>query len=89
MGKVSDEDFRGMAGRLRVRATGLMRQLDAGAGEEARLERRLRVRHDGLDDERAGVGAQRRPHVGDRPATHRAVRADGLELARAADLELA
>ena len=32
MGKVSDSDFQEMSGRLRARASRLMRQLDAGAG---------------------------------------------------------
>jgi hypothetical protein len=39
MGKLSDEDFREMAGRLRARAAGLIRQLDAGAGYREQIER--------------------------------------------------
>lgn len=39
MGKVSEEDWKEMSGRLRVRATGLMRQLDAGAGYREQIER--------------------------------------------------
>src|SRR5262245_55441084 len=38
MGKLSEEDFKEMAGRLRVRAAGLIRQLDAGAGYRTRIE---------------------------------------------------
>jgi hypothetical protein len=39
MGKLSDEDFREMSGRLRARAAGLIRQLDAGAGYREQIER--------------------------------------------------
>jgi hypothetical protein len=41
MGKLSDEDFREMAGRLRARAAGLIRHLDAGAGYREQIERDL------------------------------------------------
>jgi hypothetical protein len=41
MGKLSDDDFKEMAGRLRVRAARLIRQLDAGAGYRAQIERDL------------------------------------------------
>jgi hypothetical protein len=41
MGKLSEEDFREMAGRLRARAASLIRQLDAGAGYRAQIERDL------------------------------------------------
>src|SRR5262245_10169644 len=41
MGKLSEEDFKEMAGRLRVRAAGLIRQLDAGAGYRGQIERDL------------------------------------------------
>ena len=41
MGKVASEDFRDMEGRLRARATRLMRQLDAGAGYRERIEQDL------------------------------------------------
>ena len=44
MGKVSDEDFREMSGRLRARAARLIRQLDAGAGYRERIERDLAKR---------------------------------------------
>ena len=43
MGKLSDADWQEMSGRLRVRATGLMRQLDAG-GYRAQVEQDLRRR---------------------------------------------
>jgi hypothetical protein len=41
MGKLSDDDFKEMAGRLRARAARLMRQLDAGAGYREQIERDL------------------------------------------------
>jgi hypothetical protein len=45
MGKISDADFNEMAGRLRARAAGLLRQLDAdGTGYRALIERELATR---------------------------------------------
>jgi hypothetical protein len=44
MGKVSEDDFREMSGRLRSRAARLMRQLDAGAGYRERIEKDLAKR---------------------------------------------
>jgi hypothetical protein len=44
MGKLSEDDFSEMAGRLRARAAGLIRQLDAGAGYRAQVERDLAKR---------------------------------------------
>ena len=44
MGKLSEEDFREMGGRLRARAARLMRQLDAGAGYREKIERDLSKR---------------------------------------------
>lgn len=44
MGKLSDADWREMSGRLRARAARLMRQLDAGAGYRAEIERELAAR---------------------------------------------
>src|SRR4029079_5079899 len=41
MGKLSDADWQEMSGRLRARAAGLMKQLDAGAGYRAQIERDL------------------------------------------------
>jgi hypothetical protein len=41
MGKLSEEDFREMAGRLRARAARLIRQLDAGGGYREQIERDL------------------------------------------------
>ena len=39
MGKLSEEDWKDMSGRLRARATRLMRQLDAGAEYRDQIER--------------------------------------------------
>jgi len=44
MGKVSEDDFRDMSGRLRARAGRLMRQLDASAGYRESIERDLAKR---------------------------------------------
>jgi len=44
MGKISGEDFREMSTRLRARATRLMKQLDAGGGYRAQVERDLAKR---------------------------------------------
>jgi hypothetical protein len=41
MGRLSDEDFAEMAGRLRARAAGLIRQLDAGASYRDQIEKDL------------------------------------------------
>jgi parvulin-like peptidyl-prolyl isomerase len=44
MGKVSDQDFAEMTGRLRARAVRIMKQLDAGAGYRMQIERDLAKR---------------------------------------------
>jgi hypothetical protein len=44
MGKMSEEDFKEMSGRLRARAGRLIRALDAGAGYRDRIERDLAKR---------------------------------------------
>ena len=44
MGKLSEEDFCEMSGRLRARAAGLMRRLDTGAGYREQVERDLMKR---------------------------------------------
>ena len=44
MGKLSDGDFLEMSGRLRFRATRLIRQLDAGTGHRSRIESDLAKR---------------------------------------------
>jgi hypothetical protein len=44
MGKVSEEDFSEMAGKLRARATRLMKQLDASEGYRSIIERDLSKR---------------------------------------------
>jgi hypothetical protein len=41
MGKLSDADWQEMSGRLRARASRLIRQLDAGAGYRERIEQDL------------------------------------------------
>src|SRR5206468_5378968 len=44
MGKVSENDWRDMSGRLRARAARLMRQLDAGTGYREQIERDIASR---------------------------------------------
>ena len=44
MGRLSDEDWREMSGRLRTRAARLIRQLDAGSGYREQIERDLAKR---------------------------------------------
>src|SRR5262252_5585713 len=51
MGKLSDTDFQEMSSRLRARAAGLIRQLDAGAGYRAQIEQDLAKRLGESNDE--------------------------------------
>jgi hypothetical protein len=51
MGKVSEEDFHEMTGRLRGRAGRIMRQIDAGSGYRTAIERDLAKR---LTEKRPG-----------------------------------
>jgi len=44
MGKVSDKDFAEMSARLRARAAGLMRQLDAGSAYRDQIEKEIAKR---------------------------------------------
>jgi len=44
MGKMSEKDFSEMSARLRARATGLMRQIDAGAGYRQQIEKEIERR---------------------------------------------
>jgi hypothetical protein len=65
MGKVSEADFLEMAGRLRARASRLIKQLDAGSGYRARIERDLEER---LSEHVPGV-SDSRPLARPRTAT--------------------
>lgn len=58
MGKLSDEDFREMGGRLRTRAARLIRQLDAGVSYRAQIEADLAKR---LGTDSLGRGAAAEP----------------------------
>ena len=54
MGKLAEADFNEMAGRLKVRASRLIKQLDAGSGYREQIERDLAKRlGDKLERERA------------------------------------
>jgi len=64
MGRLSDEDFAEMAGRLRARAARLIRQLDAGGAYREQIERDLAKKLDTLKDAKVtkdtkGATAQR------------------------------
>ena len=63
MGKLSDDDWREMSGRLRARAARLMRQLDAGAGYRDRIERDLARRMGDKAGPQAAPGPQDPTHV--------------------------
>jgi hypothetical protein len=52
MGKLAESDFQEMSTRLRLRAAGLMRQLDAGSGYREQIERDLAKR---LKDDRGAA----------------------------------
>jgi hypothetical protein len=54
MGKLSEQDWAEMSGRLRARAVRLMRQLDAGAGYRDQIERDLAERL-GRNQDRSSV----------------------------------
>jgi len=65
MGKVSEKDFAEMDARLRSRAAGLMRQLDAGTGYREDIQREI--------DKRIGPRATPPPAKASSPATTTAV----------------
>jgi hypothetical protein len=51
MGRLSDEDWTEMSGRLRLRAARLIRQLDAGVGYRQQIERELQKRIEAKKDD--------------------------------------
>ena len=57
MGRLSDEDWNEMSGRLRSRAGRLMRQLDAGAGLRDQIEKDLAKRIGEKPEPRAAPSA--------------------------------
>lgn len=75
MGKLSRRDFDEMSGRLRARAIGLMRQLDAGDGYKTTIEQEL--------VQRLGASGRR---VVESSAAARAPASDAPEVRRAAPL---
>lgn len=85
MGKISEKDFVEMDARLRVRAIGLLRQLDAGSGYrqdiEREVERRLREPAAALDGERAPehVHTAADPEIEEGPSAERTADAPTLE----------
>jgi hypothetical protein len=67
MGKLSEADWHEMSSRLRTRAAGLMRQLDAGSGYRAQIERDLAARLKGSRHE-SGSGGAREGNINSRSA---------------------
>ncbi len=64
MGKMSKADFDEMGGRLRRRAVGLIRQLDAGGGYREQIQKEVAQRLEGGDkpsglSERPGAGGEK------------------------------
>ena len=55
MGKLSEDDFKEMAGRLRTRAARLIRQLDAGAGYRQQIEKDLEKKLSGYTKDTKGT----------------------------------
>lgn len=63
MGKVSEGDFLEMSGRLRARASRLMRQLDAGSGYREQIERDLAKRLGSAAERRSAIAPAERVAV--------------------------
>ena len=80
MGRLSEEDFTEMAGRLRLRAAGLIRQLDSGAGYRDQIEKDLakRLGPDGDGDARLkGSRSTENVRAGEPVATERSASRSG------------
>ena len=60
MGKLSESDWQEMSTRLRARAAGLIRRLDAGSNYRAQIESEVAKR---LESRGAAAGIAERPHV--------------------------
>jgi hypothetical protein len=60
MGRLSDEDFKEMSGRLRARAAGLIQQLDAGVGYREQIEKDLAKRMGAPNDSRSAKASAER-----------------------------
>ena len=58
MGKIAKPDFDEMSGRLRGRALGLMRQLDAGGGYKEQIEKEVQERLSSAQGPQGAQGAQ-------------------------------
>jgi hypothetical protein len=70
MGKLSESDWNEMSGRLRARATRLMRQLDAGTGYREQIERDV-ARKMGESAARDAALDAARDHIAPAPAAGR------------------
>jgi hypothetical protein len=69
MGRLSEEDFTDMAGRLRLRAAGLIKQLDSGGGYRDQIEQDLAKRLGTQPDADARLKASRSDDSADRSAS--------------------
>jgi hypothetical protein len=67
MGKLSDADWQEMSSRLRARAAGLMKQLDAGAGYREQIEHDL-VKRLAVPQDPRGSGHGRRADLSSPPS---------------------
>jgi hypothetical protein len=70
MGRLSDEDWNEMSGRLRARAARLIRQLDAGAGYRGQIERDLAKRIEGPPNARPKGSRSERSTTPDENVQH-------------------
>jgi hypothetical protein len=61
MGKMAKADFDEMSSRLRARALGLMRQLDAGGGYREQIAKEIEERLAGAAGAASAAGAERAP----------------------------
>jgi hypothetical protein len=82
MGRVSDEDWKEMSGRLRARTARLIRQLDAGTGYREQIERDLARRLEAKGDAKRDVNARLTPSRND-DAEHAAADVDDSRSAKA------
>jgi hypothetical protein len=73
MGKVSEKDFAEMSGRLRSRATRLMRQLDATTGYRSEIDREIAKRIGPSVSPSGGSKEQDPPYAAERLDGHDAV----------------
>jgi hypothetical protein len=85
MGRLSDEDWKEMSGRLRSRVARLMKQLDAGTGYREQIERDLDARLKGSrSDDKGSRSEDRSPRS--EPSAARAADGESPSVGRSASL---